>query len=467
MASADIDVRRGSEAEAGVVEAPITLDEPAAKALGFFDQVGLWGNLGVSLLGFTGAMVVLQPFGPGTAKLSFVAALVATVVGTALGTAAVGLAAVPGARTGSPAMVLLRGLFGARLSYLPTVLNILQLLGWGTFEIVVISSAAHQLAPGVPFWAFKLMAGVVTTLLALRPLGVVRVLRKYVTVAVVVVMVYLFVQLLREPMPSVPGASWHFFWPAVDSTLAVAISWVPVAADFTRHSKSPRTAFSATFVGYTVTQVACYALGLVAILTVAQDGSQSHIWGAFIAVAFGKVAFAILAIREIDQSFCNVYSTAVSTQNLRPHWDRRVLALAIGTLATVLALAVDIDNYSSFLSVIGSVFVPLFAVLVVDYFVFGGARHWNLSQQSPPRWEMLAPWLVGFVVYQLVYPGGVSWWATMWEHVASWLHFTVQTWMSASLLSFVVAAALTVVVRLAVRRPTSTPASASASITAS
>jgi len=454
MASTGLDVSPISVNPQSTVEAPLTLDEPAVKALGFFDQVGLWGNLGVSLLGFTGAMVVLQPFGAGTPELSLAAALLAVVIGTALGTAAVGLAAVPGAHTGSPAMVLLRGLFGARLSYLPTVLNILQLLGWATFEIVVISSAAHQLAPGVPFWAFKLLAGVVTTLLALRPLGVVRVLRKYVTIAVVIVMVYLFVQLLRQPVPSVPNSSWHAFWPAVDSTLAVAISWVPVASDFTRHSKSAKSAFGATFVGYTLTQTACYALGLIAILTVARDGSTSHIWGAFIAVAFGKVAFAVLAIREIDQSFCNVYSTAVSTQNLRPHWDRRLLALVIGTLATTLALAIDINNYSSFLSIIGSVFVPLFAVLVVDYFAFGGRVRWNLATDSPGRPEMLLPWAVGFVIYQLIYPGGVSWWATMWSHIASWLHFTDQTWMSASLLSFVVAAALTVAVRLAIpRRP--------------
>jgi purine-cytosine permease-like protein len=130
-----------------------------------------------------------------------------------------------------------------------------------------------------------------------------------------------------------------------------------------------------------------------------------------------------------------------------------VLALVIGTAATVLALVIDINNYSSFLSLIGSVFVPLFAVLVVDYFAFGGASSWNLSQQAPARWAMLVPWLAGFVVYQLIYPGGVSWWATMWGDIARDIHFTAQTWMSASLLSFVVAATLTVLVRFARPRP--------------
>src|SRR6202167_1226762 len=100
-------------------EAPRTLAEPVPQALSLFDQFGLWGNLGVSLLGFTGAIFVLQPDGAGTPELSLAAALTAIVVGTLLGTMALALAGRPGAQTGAPAMVLLRGLFGVRLSYLP------------------------------------------------------------------------------------------------------------------------------------------------------------------------------------------------------------------------------------------------------------------------------------------------------------------------------------------------------------
>src|ERR1700712_5250538 len=96
-------------------EVPPTLVEPAPRVLGVLDQLGLWGNLGVSLLGFTGAAVVLQPGGPGTPHLSLVAALLATVIGTTLGAAAIAASAIPGAQTGAPAMVLLRGLLGARV----------------------------------------------------------------------------------------------------------------------------------------------------------------------------------------------------------------------------------------------------------------------------------------------------------------------------------------------------------------
>src|SRR6202043_2036206 len=165
-----------------------TLAEPVPQALSLLDQFGLWGNLGVSLLGFTGAIFVLQPGGPGTSELSLAAALTAIVTGTVLGTVAFALAGLPGAETGAPAMVLLRGLFGARLSYLPTVLNILQCIGWGIFELVTIATAAHTVAPALPRSGYVLIAGLITALLTIRPLGAVRVLRRGGTGAVLVVM---------------------------------------------------------------------------------------------------------------------------------------------------------------------------------------------------------------------------------------------------------------------------------------
>lgn len=422
-------------------EAPRTLDEPAPRSLRLIDQLGLWSNLGVSLLGFTGAIFVLAPV-EGAPMLSLAAAFAAVVLGTLLGTAAVSIAAVPGTVTGSPAMVLLRGLFGTKLSWLPTVLNIVQLLGWTTFELVTISTALHQVAGDVPRWVYVVLGGVITTALALRPLGWIRVLRRYVTIAVVIALAYLAVQLLRNPLPGFTDGTWDNFWIAVDTVIGVAVSWVPVAADYTRHSKSVKDTVIGSFVGYSVTQIACYALGLVALVTVA-SGDPGQIFGAFIAVPVGALAFAVLAIRELDQSFVDTYSTAVSVQNLRPRWDRRIIAAVIGTTATVLALVFDIGDYENFLLLIGGLFVPLLGVFAVDWFVIS-RRRWDLSESSPARWSMVVPWLLGFVTYQLVNPGYVDWWVNGWTQVQDWLHFTPASWMSASILSFLVAAIATV-----------------------
>ncbi len=435
-------------------EAPATLAEPVPQALTAVDQLGLWANLGVSLLGFTGAIFVLQPGGSGTPQLSLAAAGCAVIVGTVLGTAALAASAVPGARTGAPAMVLLRGLFGARPSYLPTALNVLQCLGWGTFELVTIATAAHTVAPSLPRWTYVLIAGVLTTALTLRPLGSIRVLRRYVTGAVAVVLVYLLVQLLRHPLPALTHGTWSGYWLAVDQTVAVAVSFVPLAADYTRHSTSGRAAFLGALFGYGITQTVCYVLGLVALVTVARN--PQDIYGAFIAVPAGSAAFAVLAARELDQSFANVYSTAVSVQNLRPLWDRRVLALVIGAMTTAGALWLNIDDYQSFLTLLGSVFVPMFGVLVVAFFVLARGR-WDMSTSARPRWDMVAAWAVGFVTYQLINPGSVSWWVSAWSWVRRQLHVGFAAHLSASLTSFAVAAAATLaiggVARLRSRRP--------------
>ncbi len=344
-----------------------TLAEPVPQSLGLLDQFGLWGNLGVSLLGFTGAIFVLQPGGTGTPELSLLAALTAIVVGTLLGAAVLALSGIPGAQTGAPAMVLLRGLFGARVSYLPTALNILQLFGWSIFELVTIATAAHTVAPAVPKWGYVVIAGAATGLLTIRPLGAIRVLRRYATAAVLVVMCYLFVQLLRHPLPALTRGTWSGYWAATDTVVAVAISFAPLAADYMRHSRSPRAAFVGAMAGYSVTQVLCYVIGLLALVTVAH-GNSSDIFGAFIALPVGSLGFAILAARELDQSFADVYSTAISIQNLRPLWDRRVLAGVITALTTAGALWLNIADYENFLTLLGSVFVPMSAVLIVDYF---------------------------------------------------------------------------------------------------
>jgi putative hydroxymethylpyrimidine transporter CytX len=420
-------------------EAPRTLAEPVPQPLSTFDQFGLWGNLGVSLLGFTGAIFVLQPYGSGP-YLSLAAALTAIVVGTVIGTVPVALAGVQGTRTGAPAMVLLRGLFGARLSYLPTVVNIVQCVGWGVFELVTIATAAHTIAPALPKDAYVLIAGVLTALLTIRPLGAIRVLRRYAATAVVIVLAYLLVQLLRHPLPGFTHGTWTGFWAATDTVVGAAISFAPLAADYTRHSRSGRATFVGALAGYGTTQVLCYVIGLLALVTVAKD--PSHIFGAFIALPVGSLAFAILAARELDQSFADVYSTAVSIQNLRPLWDRRFLAGGIAVLTTAGALWLNISDYENFLDLLGSVFVPLSAVLIVDYFVISRGQ-WDLSASAGSRWLMLVPWAAGFVMYQLINPGYISWWVTGWTRIAGWIGFTVEPWMSASILSFVVAAAVT------------------------
>lgn len=421
-----------------------TLSAEETRTLGTASQLGLWANLGISLLLPVAATYLVAP------GVSLAWALIAVVVGASIGSALLGLAAAAGARSGAPAMVLLRGLLGRRLSALPTVANLLQCIGWATFEIYIIADVAARLTGG-PRWVFVLVAGVLATAMALRPLGVVKVLSRYAVWLALASTVYLLVQVLRQPLPSFTAGGPGEFWTNVDLVIALPVSWVPLAADYSRHSRSARASFVGAGVGYGTATVGFFALGVLAVAGYGVEPGFGVISALLVLPAAG-LAVLILVVDELDEAFANLYSTAVSAQNLRPGWDRRHLVVGVGVLATALALGVNAYSYEPFLYLLGAVFVPLAGTLLVAFFVL--RLPWDTGASAPSRSAMLIPWLAGFVAYEVVTPtvltGWASWWTLAWTQVQTALG--VPSGWSASLVSLAVAAVLTVAVRPLVRR---------------
>jgi NCS1 family nucleobase:cation symporter-1 len=427
-------------------DAPITLTEAPARTLGLRDALGLWGNLGISLLLPVAATFVVLPDRP------LGVTVLAIVVGAVIGAVLLGLGAAAGAREGVPGMVLLRGLLGRHASALPTVLNLVQCIGWATFEIVIIAEAASR-ALDAPRWPFVVAAGVLATLMALRPLGVVRLLARYAVWLALAAIVYLFVQVLAEPLPPVTTGAGMSFWTATDIVIALPISWFPLAADYTRHVRSGRAAFTGAAVGYGLATVAMFTLGVVAL--VAYGAAGFDVIDALLAVPLGLLAVLVLLVVEVDEAFANVYSTAVSAQNLVARLDRRVLAGGVGAAATLLALSLDVAAYEPFLFLIGAVFVPLVGVFVLTYFVLPRGA-WDVSDTAPARPLLLLPWAAGFVAYQLTLPtyfaGPGAGWTAWWGERQADLGIDPANGWSASLVSLAVAAVLTLAVTLPAAR---------------
>ncbi|WP_369135386.1 cytosine permease [Modestobacter sp. I12A-02662] len=423
-------------------DAPLTLAERPPRTLGLRDSLGLWGNLGISLLLPVAAVFVVLPDG------SLGTSLAAIVVGALIGGTLLGLAAAAGAREQVPAMVLLRGLLGRRSSYLPTALNLVQCIGWATFEIVIIAEAASRVLDA-PRWPFALAAGVLATAMALRPLGVVRVLARYAVWAALAALAYLFAQVLAEPLPPISGGGATSFWTAADIVIALPISWLPLAADYTRHARSARIAGVGAGVGYGLATVVMFTLGVLALAAYGSSGLD--VVDALLAVPLGALAVLVLVVVELDEAFANLYSTAVSAQNVVARADRRLLALAVGTAATVLALTFDIAAYEPFLFLIGAVFVPLAGVFVVAYWLVPRGA-WDTSDSAPARPALLVPWAAGFVAYQLTLPtyltGPGAGWTAWWTARQTDLGIDPANGWSASLVSLAVAVLLTAAVLL-------------------
>jgi purine-cytosine permease-like protein len=146
----------------------------------------------------------------------------------------------------------------------------------------------------------------------------------------------------------------------------------------------------------------------------------------------------------------------MSTQNMLARIDRRVLAVVIGALATGLAFVIDLAAYQNFLYLIGAFFVPLFAVVITDYFLVS-RRRWELGPGSRMRWGLLVPWLAGFLVYELFNPSTVAGVDVLVARVRDAISFTPPAWIGASAASFLTAAVLTLVVGGLARRPQSRP----------
>jgi nucleobase:cation symporter-1, NCS1 family len=444
-----------------VDEAPNWGIEPVPerlRVLSVFDGFLLWANLSVSLLVIVAGAFLVLPVTQYGLALSLPEALGAICAAAVVGNVMLGLGGLIGADARVPQMVLLRAPLGHRGSYLPTGLNILQCLGWSVFELIVIATGASALSEhvlgfgGVPFW--KVLFGVVATLLALLgPVGFVRhYVRKFAVWIVVASLFYLCWWSLHGQhvgqLWKRPGA--HAFWPGFDLVLASIVSWTPLVADYTRFSHGRRAGFLGAGLGYFAPTVPLFALG--AVIAMSRHISEAPALLTAIAAGGAASVLALLALTvdESDEAFANVYSTAVSLQNLLPRIPQRLLIGSAAAVATVGALLVDLRNYQPFLFLLGSFFVPLFGVLLADWLLAG--RHYgrdDIFGAPALRAELLVAWLAGFCLYQWLYPEGPGWWTRMVAHA----HPHALPWGGASLPSFLAAFGLAALARSLVRRP--------------
>jgi nucleobase:cation symporter-1, NCS1 family len=387
------------------------------QVLGGFETGLLWGNLGVSLLVIV-AGAVLVP------ALSLPDALVAILLGCVIGNLMLGAAGMIGADARVPGMALMRAPLGQRGSLLPTAVNVAQGVGWTIFELLVIATAAAALSDELlgfrAQWLWTIVFGVCALVLALLgPIGFVRrFIRRFAVWAVPIAVLYLTWWTLDgadlDALWGAEGTGGLSVWQGADVVVGITVSFVPYAADYTRFSKTRRGAFAGTGFGYFVPDAWLLVLG--AVLVLSRDLDDPAALPAAVA-AGGLVAllalFALL-VTETDEAFANAYSASMSLQNAFPRAPQELLIVLVTTVATIGALVVDMGSYYTFLLLLGSVFVPLFAVLLADWLAAG--RHYTPDDVfgSPPwRTGLIGAWVAGFALYQWLYPTGPSWWVDL------------------------------------------------------
>jgi putative hydroxymethylpyrimidine transporter CytX len=369
---------------------------PKHRVLGGFHYFILWSSLGVGLLVFSAGSFL--------SDAPFYYALLAIIVGSIAGSVLLSMAGKIGSDHAVPSIVGIRPAFGLYGSYLAAVLNIIQLIGWTTFEILILSKAAEQLTNMNVTFVWNILFGVVITLLGIfGPLFVVKQwLSKFAIWIVYASSAIILVTLLFQNLPNVMSEERNdmSFFVALDIVIAMPISWMPLVSDYNRFSKTSKGAFIGTLVGFSITNIIFYVGGLLFGV-----GDISSIIISIQAIFFGFILL-VMIVDEIDNAFADIYSAAISSQNIFHNLNQRHLIIGFSAVSTILAIFVSIEGYEQFLFLIGALFIPLFGVLLTDYFVVKRGRYQhdmmygnNMVKIGYPA---IVAWFAGVLTYYLL-----------------------------------------------------------------
>jgi putative hydroxymethylpyrimidine transporter CytX len=361
-----------------------------------FDYFILWSSLGVGLLVFSAGSFL--------SETPFYHALLAIIIGSIAGSVLLSMAGKIGSDHAVPSLIGIRPAFGLYGSYLAAVLNIIQLIGWTTFEILILSKAAEQLTNMHVTFVWNIIFGAIIALLGIfGPLFLVKQwLSKFAIWIVYASSAIILVTLLFQNLPNVmsgDGKDMSFFV-ALDIVIAMPISWMPLVSDYNRFAKTSKGAFIGTLIGFSITNIIFYVGGLLFGV-----GDISYIIISIQAILFGFILL-VMIVDEIDNAFADIYSAAISSQSIFHNLNQRHLIIGFSIVSTILAIFVSIEGYEQFLFLIGALFIPLFGVLLTDYFIIERGKYQNDMMYGNKiikiGYPAIIAWAIGALLYYLL-----------------------------------------------------------------
>jgi len=358
--------------------------------LGFSHYLFLWFGAAVSIAEIlTGGIL---------APLGFQNGVMAIVLGHLVGTIILVLAGMIGTQQRIPAIVSTRISFGMYGSYLFSVLNVLQLVGWTAVMIIAAARSANEISKmlwsidHLSLWSIVIGALVLLWIALGREGG----LKKVNMVAVfllfgitVVLSQVVFKDSSALSAPPVGGMS---FGEALELSVIMPLSWLPLIADYTRFAKNKRSAALGSGLGYFIGSCWMYIIGLGAAIVAGNPEPSAMM----LAANLGLSALGIVILATVTTTFLDAYSAGVSFANMFPKWNEKWVALVMTIIGTLIALWIDIEQYENFLIAIGSIFAPLFAVLLTEYFII---KNRQIRPECLVNWSALFVWALGVVMY--------------------------------------------------------------------
>lgn len=341
-----------------------------------------------------GAAVSLAEILTGTyfAPLGFTRGLLAILIGHVIGCLLFFCAGLIGGKLRMSAMDTVKRSFGQQGGLLFAVLNILQLVGWTAIMIYDGALAAEGIfAAGQWVWCLLIGALIVVWILV----GVTN-LGKVNTAAMAVLFlltIVLSVGIFRNGVSAGVTDDSLTFGAAVELSVAMPLSWLPLVSDYTREAKRPLAATAVSTLTYGLVSCWMYVIGMgAAILT-----GESDIAQIMLKAGPGIAGLLIVVFSTVTTTFLDAYSAGVSSESVSKAFSAKWVAIGAAAIGTIGAIVYPMDNITDFLYLIGSVFAPMIAVQIADYFFL----HRDVSRGSVDV-RNLAIWAVGFLLYRLL-----------------------------------------------------------------
>lgn len=356
----------------------------AEKRTSVFENGLIWFGAGVSI-----AEILTGTY---LAPLGFSKGLLATVIGHVIGCMMLFMAGLIGGKVRRSSMDTVKMSFGQKGALLFAVLNIIQLVGWTAIMIYDGALAANSIL-NAGHWVWCIVIGVLIALwimIGIRNLGKVNTIAM--TMLFILTVILSFVIFGEGAVQSI-GADGITFGAAVELSVAMPLSWLPLISDYTREAEHPVKATAVSAVVYGIVSCWMYIIGMgAAIFT-----GESDIAAIMLKAGLGTAGLLIIVFSTVTTTFLDAYSAGISGESVSGKINGKWLALGTTGLGMISATVLPLNDITDFLYFIGSVFAPMIAVQIADFFILK-----KNSDGSSLDIRNIIIWIVGFGIYRLL-----------------------------------------------------------------
>lgn len=357
-----------------------------AKRTTSFQNGLIWFGAGVSI-----AEILTGTY---FAPLGFAKGLAAILIGHVIGCAMFFFSGLIGGRTRKSAMESVKLSFGGKGGLIFAALNVLQLVGWTAIMIYDGAAAINGIFPGHA-WVWCLVIGALILMwiaIGITNLGPVNQIAMAALFILTIVMCRVI--FAKGSVWSAAPTSGLSFGAAIELAVAMPLSWLPLISDYTREAEKPFAATMASTLVYGGVSTWMYIIGMGAALLT----GGGNIAAIMVKAGLGIAALIILILSTVTTTFLDAWSAGISAESLWSKLSGKNVAMIATVIGIVLAMLFPMDDITQFLYLIGSVFAPMIAVQIADYFIL------KKADSADSDWDVrnLIVWVIGFILYRLL-----------------------------------------------------------------